>query len=241
MAGGQGAPLTPFLDWFLFKNKKKNMVLINIGGISNITFIPKDGSIKKVIGFDTGPGNMLIDQAMRYYYKKNYDNNGFTASKGTINHQILNKLLSHKYFLKKPPKSTGHEDFGGNYFNMIKKYFYGLKKKDIIVTLTAFTSYSILQQIKNILINNKVKEIVFSGGGAKNNTILNIFKNLLGENNLKIKLKTFDQLNLPFSSDAKEAVLIALLAYCYINKIPSNIPSVTGSKKRVILGNDIGL
>ena len=245
-AGGQGAPLTPFLDWFLFKKQKKNIILVNLGGISNITFIPKDGSIKKVIGFDTGPANMLIDIAMRYYFKKDYDKNGLIASKGKINENILKKLLSHPYFKKKPPKSTGHEDFGPSYFKKIKSLFRKLKKEDIIATLTAFTSYSIFYQLPHI--DNHIvaagfslrkphgaSQIIFTGGGAKNKTMIKIFNNLLWGH----EIKTFDQLKLPFSSDAKEAVLIALLAYCYTKNIPSNIPSVTGAKKPIVLGEKL--
>jgi len=228
-AGGQGAPLVPFADYFLFKSEK-NRAIQNIGGIANVTFLPANCKPSDIIAFDTGPGNMLIDRFvfLRTKGKQNFDKDGKMAARGKINQKILSQMLAEPYFKLKPPKSTGRELFGKAYADAFYKK---LPSEDIIATATAFTAVSIAEAYRKFL-PKMPDEIILCGGGAKNKTLVDM---LYGQTGSKI-LFTDD---FGISSDAKEAVSFAILAYATINKIPNNVPSATGAKKSVVLGKII--
>jgi anhydro-N-acetylmuramic acid kinase len=166
--GGNGAPLMPFLDWLIFKDSKKNILTLNLGGISNISFIPKNCNRNQVLGFDTGPGMCLIDQVVYKYWSDNYDKDGKYSIKGSIDSLMLDYLIKNTPFIDEPiPKSTGREQFGLNFINQIIKQFKNVKKIDMLRTLIKFTSVSIKLNIeKFILKKSEVDEIVVSGGGA---------------------------------------------------------------------------
>jgi len=228
---GDGAPLVPYLDYILFRSKKLSRGLLNIGGISNLTVLPRSCKKNDVIAFDTGPGNMVIDGLMMLLYKKPYDKNGKTAGKGKINGKLFEFLLQDNYYKLRPPKSTGREHYGNNFTGIILKKFKKLPGTDIIRTVTEYTAYTIwYNYLKYISRKIKIDEMIISGGGANNPVIVNsLRKYFKGVNLKKIDAYGIDQ-------DSKEAVLFAVLANECLAGNPANMKSVTGSRKDVILG-----
>lgn len=224
-AGGSGAPLIPFVDYLLYKNDKKNIALQNIGGIGNVCYLKKNCTIDDVIAFDTGPGNMLIDGAMKLLYDLPYDEGGKIAMSGKICNEVLNEMLSDQYFEMPYPKSTGREKYNDNYLKKvisdIKKYTN--KKEDIITTITSFTAYSITKEYETFL--GPIDELIVSGGGSHNKYIIKLL-----EENLKIRVKVENR------TDAFEAFGFAILGHMTMLHKPSNVRSVTGAKKNVVLG-----
>lgn len=236
-AGGEGAPLSCLLHYELFKKKGTCTLVINIGGISNFTLISSSGSKKDVFAFDTGPGNMIIDSIVRIMSngKKRFDENGEIASQARVNREILEELLGHPFISKKPPKSTGREEFGGP---IVKRLLEVIKRKkekieNIIATVTAFTVESIYLNYKKFIKPYNVSRIVVTGGGVENNFIMR----LLREKFSPIPVYTFEDFGL--NSHSTEAVAFALLAYETYHGRPGNIPSATGAKKEAILGKII--
>ncbi len=229
--GGQGAPLVPIFDYSFLRSKKINRVALNIGGISNITYLPKGCEENAVIAFDTGPGNVWIDSAMKILFNQGYDNNGDTASKGKLNMILLEKLKSIEYTYLKPPKSIGRELFSTEYLiniiDEIKQYIDN--NEDIINTITYFTAWSIALNIKEFA--SAESEIIISGGGAENKTLVNFLKKELPNSNI---LKS-DDIGIP--SEAKEAIAFAYLTWRTIGGMHGNICSVTGAIRPAILGS----
>ena len=229
--GGNGAPLMPFLDWLLFKDLKKEIISLNIGGISNISFIPISGERDKVLGFDTGPGMSLIDEACNYFYDSRMDEDAKYSKSGVINYDILKVLMSNNYLNKKPPKSTGRYEFGYNMFEKIYKAFKDVLPNDIIRTLCLFTAKSIIHNLDKFINYSCSKTcLIISGGGAKHPILIEDIKR-----ECKIK-KILLSNNIGINSDFKESLLMAVLGVASLKKIPSNMPSVTGAKKKVVLG-----
>jgi anhydro-N-acetylmuramic acid kinase len=232
-AGGQGAPLVPFADYFLFRDKHRNRAIQNIGGITNITYLPANCRMSDIIAFDTGPGNMLIDGLISILSKgrQNYDRAGKLAAKGIVNKAILNNMLKHPFFRKRPPKSTGREEFGRRYCDefyrkVVKK---SLPAENIMATVTAFTVVSIAQAYRRFL-PQMPDEIVLAGGGAHNTTLVEMLRQQLDE----CKILLSDDLGI--NCDAREAISFAILAYATIRGIPNNIPAATGAKQPLVLG-----
>jgi len=224
-AGGEGAPLTPIYHKAIFQNNKVNRVVLNIGGISNITILNKNS--EEIIGFDTGPGNTLLDAWIREKLNKPFDKNGQWAKQGSTNKTLLNSMMSDPYFDLAPPKSTGTEYFNLNWLNR----FIGPKnitEVDIQKTLTVFTSESIAQAIERF--NPNTEEIILCGGGAKNISLYKEITNRLP----KIKISQTNDYGI--DSDYLEASAFAYLAKLTISKKTGNVKSVTGSKNQVILG-----
>ena len=227
--GGNGAPLVPFLDWLLFRKEKTNTILINIGGISNISFIKKNISKNNVIGFDVGPGMCLIDQFCNNTWGENLDYNGKFSNKGKINTTLLNELMEHYMIKKKPPKSMSREDFNINFLSKILKNK-NILDYDIIRTLVSFTAEAIVYNINKYIKFNDKTNLVISGGGLHHHLLINEVKE-------KIKLteiKLFQKKGI--HPDCKEAFLICVMTVANYINIPSNMKKVTGSKKDVILG-----
>lgn len=225
-AGGCGAPLIPFVDYLLYNSDEKNIVMQNIGGIGNLCYIKKSSSINDIIAFDTGPGNMMIDEAMMILFDKSYDENGNIAKKGKINPVVLNELLNDEYIKRPYPKSTGREKYNTEFvMNIINKILNeGGKKEDVISTLTAFTAYSIIYAYDNFL--GDIDQIIISGGGSHNDYIVDIFKE-----------KYQDKIMIEDRTDAFEAFGFAILGHMTLIGKPSNVPVVTNAKRQVILGN----
>lgn len=222
--GGQGAPLVPIFDYDFFKSDTKNRVILNIGGISNLTILNKEKSEDEVIAFDTGPGNCLIDEITKSFFQKEYDKDGKLAKKGKILYSMLNQLLDLDYFEMEPPKSTGRELFN---LNLIQD-FINEDPYNLLRTLTELTAKTIADNIKKYSPN--CDELIISGGGYKNSFLIELIKTKLES----VKVFSTDDFELP--TDAKEAVCFAYLAYLNIKRKTGNLPKVTGSSRKVILG-----
>ena len=235
-AGGQGAPLVPYSDYILFSDKKKNRIIQNIGGIANLTWLKASGNINDVIAFDTGPGNMIIDRTAYLITKsKNrYDIDGRMAAGGMVNERLLKKLMKHRFLFKRPPKSTGREEFGKAFSDKIynDSVRTGMSPFDIIATVTAFTAKSILLAYERFL-PKPAYEVILCGGGARNLTLVK----MLQQNLKHSKVMLTDDFGI--NADAKEAVSFAVLAAQTIRGICNNVPSATGAKRPVVLGKII--
>lgn len=229
--GGQGAPLVPFADYVLFQHNDKTRLLQNIGGISNVTCLPKGGSKKEVFAFDNGPGNMMIDYAMQKLFNKKYDNNGETAKQGDLISEMFDEILSLEYFNLEPPKSTGRELFGNHYTATILEKYKHYSKHDIIATLSHITAFSIADSYKKFILSTfTIDEVIISGGGAYNGYLLKLIKSYLDFEDVFI-LEEFG-----YSSEYKEALAFLILGNETLEFNPSNIKNATGASKDVILG-----
>ena len=224
--GGGGAPLVPFANYILYSNKNENIALQNIGGISNVTYLKKDGEVDDVIAFDTGPGNILIDAAMRRLFRKDFDDCGKVAERGKINQEVLSELLNDPYLLAKYPKSTGREKYNEAYLSEIifKIKCAGGTDNDVITTLAAYTADSILLSYERLL--PKIDRVIVSGGGAFNHYIME-----------RLRQKLPCKFEIEENYESLEAFSFAILGYYTLQGIPTNVPSVTGAQKSCILGN----
>ncbi|MED2974129.1 anhydro-N-acetylmuramic acid kinase AnmK [Fictibacillus sp. B-59209] len=232
-AGGQGAPLVPYTEMILYGDPEKNRLLQNIGGIGNVTLLPKQGSMKQTIAFDTGPGNMIIDEACRRLFDVSYDEKGGIAEYGRINEEMLKYCMDSSYIQTPPPKSTGRELYGRKYTSDLIAKFSHVPKYDFITTATMFTAMSIAENYRKFIFPKiKIDEVIIGGGGSRNETLVSMIRELLKE-----ECKVLVQEDIGYSSDAKEAVAFAVLANETLQGNPSNIPSATGAKEPVILGS----
>lgn len=231
-AGGEGAPLVPYSEFILYGGRGEDIALQNIGGIGNVTVIPGIKDMRKIYAFDTGPGNMMIDEACQRLFGVKYDKGGQIANRGKVNKKMLDKLMSHPYISLVPPKSTGREEFGEDYVCLLLEEYSDLPKEDIIATLTAFTAESIIYSYKkHIIPKTNLRKVIIGGGGAHNKTLIEFIKNGLDG------IEVLTQEDVGYSSDAKEAIAFAILGNETIHGNPSNIPSATGANTNVILGN----
>ena len=235
-ANGQGAPLVPFADYFLFRDKLQNRTLQNIGGIANVTYLPAGCQPQDIIAFDTGPGNMVMDRFISLITggKQNFDRGGKLASQGEVDKAMLNNLLRHRFLNRRPPKSTGREEFGsqycdGLYYKEIKK---SISAENIMATITAFTATSIAGAYRRFL-PQMPDEVILCGGGAHNSTLVRMLQQDLRE----ARVLTSDEFGI--SCDSKEAISFAILAYATIKGIPGNIPTATEADQSLILGKII--
>ncbi len=204
---------------------------MNLGGIANFTVLPKNCTVNKVLAFDTGPANMVIDALMMKFFKKKYDAGGKTAQRGNVLPELLSWMMSHPYFKRKPPKSTGREEFGELFLKALLQRTKGFRKADIVASVTEFTTLSMFDQYKRFVSKRmKVDEVLVSGGGVHNEALMQGLRRYF----TPASVKGVESIGI--SSDAKEAILFALLANETISEIPSNIPSVTGAKRPAILG-----
>ncbi len=225
--GGQGAPFVPVFDWHFFRKYDENVIMLNIGGIANITYLPAGCSKEEVIAFDTGPGNCLIDDITEKLYDKPYDINGEIARSGDLIEGMFGYLQKIEFIRRKTPKSTGRELFNENLLKAFDLSDY--KKEDIIRTLTEFSAWSIAENIR-LYADTKAK-IIASGGGVRNSTLMKFISAYLPDS----KIITAAEAGIP--GDAKEAVCFGFLAYLLLEGIPANIPSVTGSLKECHSGS----
>ena len=229
---GQGAPLVPFFDAITFRSRTKNRLLVNIGGIANVTLLPKNCPLADVRAFDTGPGNMLIDTVMAELYGKQYDASGAVAARGDILVDIIQCALRLPYFKTPPPKSTGRELFGTALVTELLKSAHGARREDIIASITEITPLTIYQQFLLYLRHIcSVDEVIVSGGGSLNRTIMDRLTRYFAP----AEVLTSDDVGL--LSDAKEAVCFAILANETISGNPANLPGVTGALRATVLGS----
>ena len=224
-AGGQGAPLVPFFDYRMFRHPHRRRIALNIGGIANVTIIPANAAVDQVTAFDTGPGNMVIDQLVTELSggRERFDRNGDIAATAQTNAQLLGQLLRDPYYGKKPPKSAGREQYGSEFIARLKESRLGIP--DLIATATLLTASTIAQSI-----GAEVGDLIVSGGGVHNRYLMSHLHGLLP------KMRIATTLEYGIDPDAKEAIAFALMAYETWHHRPSNVPSATGAKRAVILG-----
>lgn len=231
-AGGEGAPLVPYSEEILYREDQMAVALQNVGGIGNVTVLPPRSTGRPVYAFDTGPGNMVIDEAMKQLYMKSYDEGGKIALSGQVDHGMLTHLLEHPYLKMSYPKTTGREDFGESYTNSVLQRFSSLKKEDLIATLTYFTAKTIALSYEDFIFPKmRLDKVIIGGGGAHNKALLSYLRELLHG------VEVLTQEDLGFSSDAKEAMAFVILGNETYHGRPSNVIGATGAKTPVILGN----
>lgn len=228
-AGGEGAPLVPAFHKALFHSSEKPRIILNIGGMANITWLPADPN-EKVLGYDTGPGNVLMDSWISRHLNRNYDAHGNWAATGSVDELLLRQLLALPYFSQPAPKSTGREQFNMAWLDMeIARCNSPVSHQDIQATLLELTARSIADQI--LQFNRDTYPMVYvCGGGSHNDTLLNRLAELLPEN----RVTTTQALNL--HPDWVEAAAFGWLAKQTLNNLPGNLPDVTGAKGERILG-----
>ncbi len=229
--GGQGAPLVPFADYVLFKSDTKTRVVHNIGGISNLTWLKKGGLPEDVMAFDTGPGNMMINDAIFRLLGLPYDDQGIHASLGTPIKPMLEALLSHPFLSQTPPKSTGRETFGSPWTHKLLKQYSDYAINDLLATFTAYTAISIADAYERYIFPlGPLDEIIFSGGGIHNTFLMNSIKARLHP----IPIRTMEDYGM--NSDAKEALAFLILGHHTLGHVTNHLPSTTGASRPVILG-----
>ena len=235
-AQGQGAPLVPKVDAYLLSSPTQHQCIQNIGGIGNLTYLPlRQGDwIDRVCGWDTGPGNTLLDLAMQHFTggSQTYDQDGKWAASGTPCDALVEQWLSQDFFQIAPPKSTGRELFGWDYFNqcLAEGEAYNLTPTDLLATLTELTVRSIVMSYQNFL-PQMPQRVLLCGGGSRNLYLKQRLSDQLGS----IPVLTTDEAGV--SADFKEAIAFAVLAYWRNLGIPGNLPKVTGANSAVLLGN----
>ncbi len=231
-ANGQGAPLVPAFHYAVFGSQYSSRAVINIGGIANISILSPDGSVS---GFDTGPGNMLMDAWVGKHLKKNYDENGKWGKSGVCSQELLNALLKEPFFSQAPPKSTGRDLFNLNWLDSvisISNAFEQLETSDVQSTLTTLTAETITDAIRDHA--SFADEIYICGGGAKNPFLMELIGQLLRTKNIPAMLQTSDALGV--DPMHVEALAFAWLAYRFMIGKPGNLPSVTGARGLRALG-----
>ncbi len=237
LAGGQGAPLVPLLDYLLFADAKRGRCLQNIGGIANLTAIPAGAAADAVMAFDTGPGNMVIDWLAQELFGKNFDRNGGLAARGTVLAPVLAGALRNPYFKLKPPRTAGREQFGWAYAAkfLAECSRHSKRPEDALATATALTAETIARSYK-AYVRDKMKghavDYIVSGGGARNATLMAMLAQRLTPEGCE--LAASEEFGLPV--EAKEAAAFALLAWQTWHHLPGNLPRATGAAQPVILG-----
>ena len=241
-AGGQGAPLVPMLDLCMFRHQTKNRILLNLGGIANLTALPAGCDATGVLAFDTGPANMVIDACMERLTGRVYDCGGGVAGRGSVLQSVLREFMEDPFFAEQPPKSCGREQFGAEFTArfLARCEAQGAEKRDIIATATALTAESILEAYRRFVWPHlgqraplaKATEVFASGGGAHNVTLLKQLR--AGFDPLYVSVKTTADAGL--GVEAKEAAAFALLGWLTWHGLPGNVPAATGASRPVILG-----
>ncbi len=229
-AGGQGAPLVPYVDWLLFGGDADAVACLNIGGIANFTVVSE--RLEDVLAFDSGPGNMPIDGAVRRATngRLHFDDGGRMAASGRVDEAAVHRLLEHPFLVLPPPKSTGREDFGPEVY-LNHPALYGLAGHDLVATVTAAVGRTIVQAYQRFIEPQRpVKRLVVSGGGAHNRTLIDLLRDGLPEVDVAISD------NMGWPADAREAVAFAILGNETLCGTPANVRGATGARHRVVLG-----
>ena len=235
--GGKGAPLVPYLDFLWFCDERIGRIVQNIGGIANLTALPAGASLDRVLALDTGPGNMVIDALTQQLFSRPFDDAGKIAASGEVIEPVLQRVLTKPFFRAKPPKTAGREEFGREFTAEFLRSAGRARNEDIVATATALTARSIADAVKRFVLprsraRSSFRELIVSGGGAKNATLIAMLAKQLAPMGIVIRFS--DKFGLP--SQAKEAVAFALLAHETWHRHPSNVPSATGAKQPAILG-----
>jgi anhydro-N-acetylmuramic acid kinase len=229
--GGSGAPLVPYVDYLLLRSARYNRAVLNIGGIANLTLLPKRCSLKDVVAFDTGPGNMVIDSLTQKFFHRPFDKDGAIANRGKLLPSLLTWMVRHPYLKLKPPKSTGRETFGKSFVREVIRRSSGHAGKDIIASASEFTALSVyLGYFRFLHSKAKLDELLVSGGGSRNSYLMDALRSYFSG----VKVTTTDATPLP--SRAKEAICFAVLANETIAGNPSNVIGATGASRETVLG-----
>jgi anhydro-N-acetylmuramic acid kinase len=232
--GGQGAPLAPYCDYLLRRSDEHNRVILNIGGISNLTYLPARAARDDVIAFDAGPGNMAVDVLYRALFpgQGDYDEDGVRAMVGTASRAVLERLMRHPYFAASPPKSAGHREFGPPFAWTLKTAVENEDgtAEDVLATAAALTVEAVVDAMRRFLPEDGVDEVFVTGGGARNRAMLAGLEAALAP----IPVRPIDELGIP--AEAKEAVDFALLAREALLGRPNVIRAVTGASRALVLG-----
>ncbi len=232
--GGQGAPLVPFVDWLLLRDAYEHRATLNIGGIANLTILPANSPPEQILAFDTGPGNALINCAVYHYTngRECYDKDGHFARRGQVMQEMLHYfLMEHEYFKKPPPKSTGREEFGAEFWYQLLNIFGNRSLKDWCATLVEFTALTIADALQRwVLPQVPVQRVIASGGGVHHPVLMERLRAHLAP----IVLSTSDEFGI--DPDYKEAIAFAVLADCYLRGEPASYPSTTGVDRPTLLG-----
>jgi anhydro-N-acetylmuramic acid kinase len=239
-AGGQGAPLVPYADWALFTDKTRPRIVQNIGGIGNLTFLPPRAELADVIAFDTGPGNMVIDALVTALSRgrQSFDRDGRCAARGCVSEKLLAELMTHPFLRRRPPKTTGREEFGEVFLQRLlaSARRLRLRPEDMIATATALTAASIADAYKRFVFpkltsgERSALQIVLGGGGARNPTLCQMLAERIGAG----QLLTHEDFGI--ANAAKEALAFAILAHETLLGKPGNVPNATGARRAVVLG-----
>lgn len=227
-AGGQGAPLVPAFHQARFGKPKQVRVVVNIGGIGNISVLHGDG---RVSGFDTGPGNVLMDLWVARHTGKPYDENGAFAAAGRVDEQLLETLLDEPYFRQPPPKSTGRDLFHAEWLDAKLAQHAHLAPADVQATLTRLTAVSIAQAIEASTADQPAQAVYVCGGGAYNGVLLRDIADVLGG---AVPVASTDALGV--APNRVEALAFAWLGYRFMRRQPGNLPAVTGAAGLRVLG-----
>lgn len=232
-AGGEGGPLEAYVDYLLFHHRSRGRVVLNIGGIANLTAIPASAGPEGVTGFDTGPGNLILDGLVAQITggRESFDHDGRYGRRGVVRPDVLAKLLTHAYLEKPPPKSCGREEFGTAFLEDLTKQYGKLSNDDLIATMSRFTAESIAAACRrHVMPHNVYEEAIVSGGGARNGFLMEQLRSALPELSITIS----EEYGLPVAS--KEAVAVAILANETLHGVPNNLPAATGARHPVVLG-----
>jgi anhydro-N-acetylmuramic acid kinase len=234
-AGGQGAPLVPFVDYLLYRSRKLGRVALNIGGIANVTLIPAGARVEDVLAFDTGPGNMVIDALVSKTSggRKAFDDDARIGLRGRVIRPLLEEMLRHRYLRQAPPKTAGREQFGQEYARRLWEWAKKRRARpeDLVRTATIFTALSIADAFRRFIFPRAhVNELIVAGGGTKNPLLMA----QLGAALPGIEIVGSARFGVP--AEAKEAFAFAILAYEAFHGRANNLPSATGAKRPAILG-----
>lgn len=228
-AGGEGAPLVPFVDYLIFRHPRRMRIALNIGGIANITVIPPAARPEQVIAFDTGPGNMVIDALAQEYSKGKLrcDRDGKIAASGEPNEKLLRELLRDPYYRRRPPKSAGREEYGAAFVDRLKRS--RLPLRHLVATATALTALTIALAVHER--QGVATDLIVAGGGVHNPRLMAYLAAYLP----RVTIAQSNEFGI--DPDAKEAIAFGVLAYMTWTRRPSNLPSATGARREVILGD----
>jgi anhydro-N-acetylmuramic acid kinase len=234
-AGGEGAPLVPLLDWWLFRSDSESRVLLNLGGMANLTYLPRAGDLDAVLAFDTGPGNAVMDAlaALRSGGEATRDAGGTWAARGRASEALLREKLADPFFSQPPPRSTGRERFGEAYAAELQRAARALEVSDddLMATALELTALSIADALTRFVRpRGAVDRVVASGGGVHNPTLMRS----LAAHLAPVPLERADALGVP--ADGKEALAFAYLAHQTLDGLPGNVPGATGAARAVVLG-----
>lgn len=227
--GGTGSPLMQYLDYVVFRDISP-VATLNIGGIANVHLVDRDKN--KMMAFDTGPGNVMIDYMAQHHFDKPYDPDGSIAASGRVDKKLLSELLEHPYFHLKPPKAVWRDAFNRKYIEDILTRYTDLPKNDLMATFCELTAKGIADSMNKYFPNlGLIKELITSGGGVENKTLMNSIQRHLPDH---ITVVRSDKYNIPYK--LKEAIKFAVLAFATVHKIPNNVPSCSGAIREAILG-----